>query len=136
MVPLLAKVEEHFLGNLVYGDTFLLRRARGSVFEGIRENECIVSDASNKEPKIPSYAGGSLPMSTYLAERVRGILFVPDAWHALPEQVQEWLVYQQKFSPNSQKIRYCLKRFHAPEKHYLVAFPFEGRIAHQSLASC
>jgi hypothetical protein len=42
--PSLGKVEEYFLETLVQGDTFLFA---GKVlrFEGIRENECLVSNA-------------------------------------------------------------------------------------------
>ncbi len=60
------------------GDTFLFS---GKVlrFEGIRENECLVSQAFQLDPKIPSYNGGKFPLSTYLAERVRGMLADPGA---------------------------------------------------------
>jgi ATP-dependent Lhr-like helicase len=50
------------------GDTFLFS---GKVlrFEGIRENECLVSKAWDQDPKVPAYAGGKFPLSTYLADR-------------------------------------------------------------------
>lgn len=130
--PVIGKVEEYFLEGLVYGDTFLLG-GRVLRFEGIRDSECIVSEASNKDPKIPSYAGGKFPMSTYLAERVRDILSTKDDWNALPEQVQEWLNYQIRFSRIPDQTEILVETFPRAEKHYLVAFPFEGRIAHQSL---
>ena len=57
----LGKVEEYFLEQLVQGDTFLFS---GKVlrFEGIRENECLVSNAFSLDPKIPAYAGGRFPL--------------------------------------------------------------------------
>ena len=37
-----------------------------------------MSRARNAEdPKVPAYEGGKFPLSTYLAERVRGILADP-----------------------------------------------------------
>ena len=62
----LGKVEEYFLEMLSPGDTFLFS---GKVlrFEGIRENECLVSQGYTLDPKVPSYAGGKFPLSTYLA---------------------------------------------------------------------
>ena len=42
----------------------------------------------------------------YLAERVRNILAEPDRWRALPDQVREWLGYQQWRSvvPNAREL--------------------------------
>ena len=46
------------------------------------------------DAKVPIYAGGKFPFSTYLAEQVRGMLADPDRWKALPEQVSDWLRLQ------------------------------------------
>src|SRR5690606_15508032 len=93
----LGKVEEYFLEQLVQGDTFLFA---GKVlrFEGIRENECLVSQAFSMDPKIPSYAGGKFPLSTYLADQVRSMLADPARWQALPDQVRDWLAIQKEKS--------------------------------------
>ncbi|MEM9107577.1 MAG: DEAD/DEAH box helicase, partial [Pseudomonadota bacterium] len=91
--PILGKIEEYFVEMLAPGDTFLFA---GKVlrFEGIRENECIVSKGGSGNPKIPAYAGGKFPLSTYLADQVRTMLGDPDSWQALPAQVREWLEIQ------------------------------------------
>lgn len=70
--PVLGKIEESFVEMLAPGDTFLFA---GKVlrFEGIRENECIVSKGGAGSPKIPAYAGGKFPLSTYLADQVRSM---------------------------------------------------------------
>lgn len=130
--PIIGKVEEYFLESLIFGDTFLLG-GRVVRFEGIRDNICMVSDAQHAEPKIPSFAGGKFPMSTYLASQVRSMLSNPERWAELPPQVQEWLTLQKRFSsiPNPEQI--LVETFQRGDKYYLVAFPFEGRIAHQSL---
>ncbi len=89
----LGKVEEYFLEQLSPGDTFLFS---GKVlrFEGIRENECLASQAFSMDPKIPSYAGGKFPLSTYLADQVRTMISDPERRHRLPDQVRDWLELQ------------------------------------------
>ncbi|CAN0601841.1 unnamed protein product, partial [Ectocarpus sp. 12 AP-2014] len=58
---ILGQVEEYFLETLVPGDSFLFG---GEVvkFEGIREQDALVSRTESGEPKIPSYAGGKFPL--------------------------------------------------------------------------
>ena len=65
-------------------------------YEALVEDEVYVSRSTRSEdPKMPSYEGGKFPLSTYLADRVRGILADHDAWRALPDQVREWLEIQE-----------------------------------------
>ena len=72
----LGEVEEYFIEQLTPGDTFVFA---GEVlrFEGLRENDAIVTRAHATEPKVPSYDGGKFPLSTYLADRVRDLLADP-----------------------------------------------------------
>lgn len=130
--PVLGKVEEYFLEMLSPGDTFLFS---GKVlrFEGIRDNECLVSNAFTLDPKIPSYAGGKFPLSTYLADGVRGILADPARWNALPSQVSDWLRLQAEKSQLPKLGELLLETFPHGARYHLVAYPFEGRLAHQTL---
>ena len=68
--PVLGKVEEGFVESLAVGDTFLFS-GQTLRLEGIREASCYVSKASDTEPKVPAYAGGKFPLSTFLADQVR-----------------------------------------------------------------
>ncbi|MCL6705656.1 ligase-associated DNA damage response DEXH box helicase [Pseudomonas sp. R2.Fl] len=128
----LGKVEEYFLEQLSQGDTFLFG---GKVlrFEGIRENECLVSNAFSQDPKIPAYAGGKFPLSTYLAEQVRAMLDDPARWGALPEQVRDWLAIQREKSVLPKRGELLIETFPRSKRFFLVAYPFEGRLAHQTL---
>ena len=130
--PVLGKIEEAFLETLVYGDTFLFA---GKVlrFEGIRENECFVSNAPGKDAKVPYYGGGKFPLSTYLADQVRGMLADPKRWKALPEQVADWLRLQAEFSILPKRGDLLVETFPNGNRFYMVAYPFEGRLAHQTL---
>lgn len=130
--PVLGKIEELFLEMLTPGDTFLFS---GKVlrFEGIRENECYVSKANSNDAKIPAYAGGKFPTTTYLSEQVRKMLDKPESWDRLPKQVSQWLGYQTHFSMLPRPGEMLVETFPRGERFYMVAYPFEGRLAHQTL---
>jgi len=130
--PVLGKIEEAFIETLVQGDTFLFA---GKVlrFEGIRESECYVSNAPGKDAKVPYYGGGKFPLSTYLADQVRGMLADPKRWKALPEQVADWLRLQAEFSVLPKRGDLLVETFPNGNRFYMVAYPFEGRLAHQTL---
>ncbi len=128
----LGHVEEWFIEQLAPGDTFLFA---GEVlrFEALRDNETLVSRAADREPKIPSYEGGKFPLSTFLAARVRAMLAEPERWGALPPQVAEWLELQARRSVLPGAGDLLLETFPRGRRHHLVAYPFEGRLAHQTL---
>jgi ATP-dependent helicase Lhr and Lhr-like helicase len=128
----LGKVEEWFLEQLVPGDTFVFA---GQIleFQSISENAALVTRSSASEPKVPSYNGGKFPLSTYLARRVREIAHDPAQWSVLPDQVRDWLTLQQEKSRLPQPDDLLVETFPKGGKHYLVCYPFEGRLAHQSL---
>ncbi|MBB6468962.1 ATP-dependent Lhr-like helicase [Aminobacter lissarensis] len=130
--PVLGKIEEYFVETLSVGDMFIFA---GKVlrFEGIRENECYVSTGGGGNVLVPSYAGGKFPLSTYLAEQVRGMLADPARWKALPVQVADWLRMQQLKSILPRREDLLVETFPRGERHYMVAYPFEGRLAHQTL---
>ena len=128
----LGEVEEYFIEQLTPGDSFVFA---GQVlqFEGLRENDAIVTRAHATEPKVPAYEGGKFPLSTYLAERVRNMLAAPATWSRLPDQVSDWLRLQAEFSVVPGPNEVLIETFPRGQKHYLICYPFEGRLAHQSL---
>ena len=128
----LGEVEEGFLESLVPGDTFLFG---GEVLalQGIVENEALVSRSRSETPRVPSYAGSKFPLSTYLAAGVREILSDPSRWAGLPMQVAEWLDLQRQRSALPPPGDLLVETFPRAKRHYLVCYPFEGRLAHQTL---
>lgn len=128
----LGQIEEVFIEQLVPGDTFLFA---GKIlrFEGLFETEVIATSAKDDKPAIPSYYGGKFPLSTYLAERVRHLLAHPGTWKQLPAQVAEWLRIQQWRSVLPQQTGLLVETFPRGDRYYLVCYPFEGRLAHQTL---
>ncbi len=101
--------------------------------EALVEDEVYVSRSASEDPKVPAYEGGKFPLSTYLAARVRAIVSDPRAWRALPAQVREWLEIQEWRSQLPGARELLVETFPRANKHYLVCYPFEGRLAHQTL---
>ncbi|MFK8252408.1 ligase-associated DNA damage response DEXH box helicase [Ancylobacter terrae] len=128
----LGEVEEYFVEMMSPGDTFVFA---GEVLEyqSIVENEVRVSRSSATDPKVPSYAGGKFPLSTFLAAGVRSLLAEPTTWPGLPPQVREWLELQDWRSKLPGRENLLVETFPRGGRHYLVAYPFEGRLAHQTL---
>ncbi|MEQ8545534.1 MAG: ligase-associated DNA damage response DEXH box helicase [Roseitalea porphyridii] len=128
----LGEMEEYFFGTLSLGDTFMFG---GEIvaFEGMKDNEAFVSRAFSKDPKIPSYMGGKFPLSTYLAERVRRIMDSPGEWQKLPDQVSDWLRLQRDLSVLPRRDSLLVETFPRGTNNFLVCYPFEGRLAHQTL---
>ena len=128
----LGELEEYFVEQLTPGDTFAFA---GMVlrFEGLQDTDAFVSRTSDPNPTVPSYDGGKFPLSTHLADRVRGILSSEAQWRALPDPVHEWLTIQARRSTIPGRTEVLVETFTRGARSYLVVYPFEGRLAHQTL---
>ena len=129
---IVGQVEEFFAETLSPGDTFLLG---GKVlrFEGLRENDCIVSNAPGADAQVPYFGGSKFPLSTYLAQVVRAMLADPKRWGELPSQVSDWLKIQKRKSALPRSGQLLVETFPRGNRFYMIAYPFEGRLAHQTL---
>ncbi|MEM7444154.1 MAG: ligase-associated DNA damage response DEXH box helicase [Pseudomonadota bacterium] len=129
---ILGEVEEYFVNALTTGDTFIFA-GRLLRFERMRDNVVVVSLGGDGEPRVPAYAGGKLPLTTHLADRVRAMLAEPKNWRDLPGPVNEWLSLQRWRSVLPREDGLLVETFPRGNKVYLVAYCFEGRNAHQTL---
>lgn len=128
----LGEVEEGFVDQLSPGMTFVFA---GEIlrFEGLSDTEAYVTRAPGADAMIPSYAGGKFPLSTHLAKRVRAMLADSASWRNLPTPVADWLRLQQDASALPGVDDVLIETFPRGSRHFLVAYPFEGRLAHQTL---
>jgi ATP-dependent Lhr-like helicase len=128
----IGEIEEYFVETMTPGDTFMFG---GEIlkYEALIETELYVSRSSSEAPKVPAYAGGRMPLTSDVAARVRAMLDDPESWTRLPAQVREWLGHQQERSVIPDRDRLLVETFPRAGKHFLVAYPFEGRLAHQTL---
>jgi ATP-dependent Lhr-like helicase len=127
----LGTVEEYFASTLVPGDTFAFAGLSLEV-EGIRDTDILVR-ATSKPARIPSYVGARMALSTRLADRVRAFLADPASWARFPDDVRFWLEMQALRSVLPRSGELLVETFPHEGNHYLVAYPFEGWNAHQSL---
>jgi ATP-dependent Lhr-like helicase len=128
----LGEMEEYFFEMLTPGDTFLFA---GEIlrFEGMSDTDALVTKTYDSNPKIPSYTGGKFPLTTFLAARVRQMLHDRSRWSSLPAQLREWIEVQERKSIIPAADQLLIETFPRGGRYYLVCYPFEGRLAHQTL---
>lgn len=128
----LGEMEEYFLSLLTPGDTFLFG---GEILRlvAIDAMDALVMRAQSDSPAIPTYNGGKFPLTTFLAGRVREMIHDPSQWTGLPDPVREWFEIQQLRSAIPPPDHLLVETFPRAGRHYLVTYPFEGRLAHQTL---
>ena len=127
----LGKVEEGFAATLSPGDTFYFA---GMVLEVEKiDVEDLIVRASHKSARIPTYGGARMPISTNLADRVRGFLHDRSEWPRFPDDVREWLQMQDRRSALPRPGQLLIETFPREGRHYMVVYSFEGWNAHQSL---
>ncbi len=128
----LGEMEEYFFEMLTPGDTFLFG---GEIlrFEDIVDGAVLATRTSDTSPAIPSYMGGKFPLSTFLAARVRRLLHDRERWKDLPAQLREWIEIQERKSIIPQPDEMLVETFPRGNRFFLVCYPFEGRLAHQTL---
>ncbi|MBY9066590.1 DEAD/DEAH box helicase [Hyphomonas sp. WL0036] len=128
----LGEMEEYFLSLLTSGDTFLFG---GEILRLIAVDgmDALCTRAQSDSPAIPTYNGGKFPLSTFLADRVRHMIHNPEEWKHLPDPVREWFEIQEMRSVIPPPDHLLVETFPRADRHYLVSYPFEGRLAHQTL---
>lgn len=127
----LGKVEESFAATLSPRDTFFFS---GVSLEVERvDTEDVVVRATSRPARIPTYGGARMPISTNLADRVRGFLASPEEWPRFPDDVREWLEVQRYRSALPGPEELLVETFPRDGRHFMVAYSFEGWNAHQSL---
>ena len=129
----IGEAEEGYFEQLTPGDTFVFA---GQVwrYNSLVGADAFVSPAPNDDPKMPSWGGSKFPLSTYLASRVRQMMHDEREWTALPPDVQEWLSWQKVRSAIPGDGEMLLETFQRGKRFHLVCYPFDGRLAHTTLA--
>ena len=75
----IGEVEEGMLEMLDSGDTFVFAGQVWSLV-GVTNLDVLVKPANDKDPKMPSWGGSKFALSTYLAKRVRQLMFDESHW--------------------------------------------------------
>nr|WP_188945887.1 ligase-associated DNA damage response DEXH box helicase [Polymorphobacter multimanifer] len=127
----LGQVEEWFGSQLRIADTFMFAGQTLEVtgFDG----PDIHVKMGRGTPSVPTYVGGRMPLSTNLANRVRGLLNTPERWPEMPPDVAEWLEIQRLRSTLPGLDDLLVETFPRDGRWFMVAYGFAGRPAHQTL---
>ena len=128
----IGEMEESFLEQLAPGDCFLFS-GRVWRFETITGMDALVTPAPGQEARTPSWGGSKFALSTYLARRVRRMIADAKGWPRLPDDVREWLEIQRLRSKIPTENEMLVETFQRGRRHFLVAYPFDGRISHGTL---
>ena len=128
----LGEMEEWFFESLNIGDVFYFA-GETLRLERIEATDAVVTRATHESPRIPSWGGVKYPWSTYLADRVRQMLFDREAWADYPEQVRDWLAKQAEVATIPAPNALLVETFPYQNRYFLVAYPFDGWPAHQTL---
>ena len=128
----LGEIEEYFIEGLTPGDTFVFS---GEIlrFETLVEDEAYVSRTHAETPKCRPMRAASSRSPPIWRRGCARLISQPPAWAALPAQVREWLSIQQWRSRVPLPGELLVETFPRGDKNYLVCYPFEGRLAHQTL---
>ena len=129
----IGEIEEGMLEMLDPGDTFVFAGQTWAL-AGITNMDVLVRPANDRDAKMPSWGGSKFALSTYLAKRVRQLMFDESHWSVLPFDVREWLGAQKDRSRIVAEDEMLLETFPRGKRHFLVCYPFEGRLAHTTLA--
>jgi len=129
----IGEVEEGYLEVLEPGDTFIFA---GQIWRlvGVTGTDVLVRPAPGEDAKMPSWGGSKFALSTFLAAKVRHLMSDGAHWDVLPDDTREWLEVQRDKSAIPAEDEMLLETFPHGKRHFMVAYPFEGRLAHTTLA--
>lgn len=133
----LGHVEESFISRLTPGDCFVFA---GQVLQFIRVHEMMawVKPAPARSAVVPRWSGYKMSFSTQLAaqtrkligEARRGIYASPEL-----ERCGPLLRLQSRWSALPGEREWLIEQIATREGHYLLFYPFEGRLVHLGLAT-
>lgn len=133
----LGSVEESFIARLQPGDRF---QFAGRTLELVRVRDMMaqVRRASGRSDAVPQWMGGRMPLSSQLAEAMRGLLdqYQAGATIAHPEieHLRPLLDLQQRLSRLPGRGRLLVERLRSRQGHHLALYPYAGRLVHEGLA--
>ena len=107
---------------------------RSSPIEGMFENEAYVSRSSRQRPEDPLLHGRQVPaLDLSRRRRAQAPVATPTTGTCCPTRSSDWLRLQRDVSVLPPPDSMLVETFPRGAQNYLVCYPFEGRLAHQTL---
>ncbi len=133
----LGAIEEGFVAQLRAGDVFWFA-GRALEFVRLKDMTVHVRRSKAKTGKIPSWAGGRMPLSSQLAEEIRELIGFAAAGELTSpemEKIAPILHLQQQRSHLPAAGELLIEYFEDADGHHLLCYPFEGRFVHEGLSA-
>jgi len=132
----LGSIEEYFIARLKPGDVFWFA---GVCLEFIMIKDMTAFVKKTKEQKAgtPSYGGGRMPLTSYLAAMIRKQL---SQWRDLRNKYPEYqmleplLELQEKRTQIPTESEFLVEQTESKDGSHLFFYPFEGRLIHEVLS--
>jgi len=130
-------IEEFFISKLKKGQAFILG---GKVVEiqQIKDMTVLVKRSKKKKAITPSWLGGRLPLTSYLTHFLRLKLndaLTPNSREKELKFLYPLLKRQEKNSHIPKSDEFLVELIETKEGYHLFAYPFEGRLVHEIMAS-
>jgi len=130
-------VEEYFVSQLNPGDVFWFG-GRSLELIQIKGMEALVKLSKQKTGKVPSWAGGRMPLSSQLSAmlriKIRESLKQPNESEEL-EKIAPLIDKQKERSHVPAEDEFLIEYFESREGYHAYFYPFEGRFVHEGMAS-
>lgn len=130
-------IDEYFISSLKIGDTFFFA-GRSLKLVKVKGVEALVSKSTAKKGKVPSWQGGTMPLSTQMSTGLRQALddLKHENYHD-PElkKLAPLRDLQAHRSAIPAKDELLIEYFADREGFHLLMYPAEGRGLHEGLAS-
>lgn len=134
-------IEEYFINQMRPGDVFWFA-GRSLEFVRVKDLTALVVKSKATKGRIPSWQGGRMPLSSYMAQVLRSQFTLTPGTSAKekkahPEMsaVQPVLERQRETSLVPAPDELLIERFESREGHHVVVYPFEGRFIHEAMGS-
>jgi ATP-dependent Lhr-like helicase len=129
----LGEMEEGYIEGLSLGDSFLFSGRVWTLVDVAGTDALVTPAPPGSEAKVPSWGGSKFAISSHLARRVRRLIADPQTWDRFPDDMHDWLDVQRQRSVIPTEDEMLVETFPRHGRHYLVAYPFDGRHSHATL---
>ena len=130
-------IDEYFVSSLKIGDTFFFA-GRSLKLVKVKGLEALVRKSTAKKGKVPSWHGGTMPLSTQMSTGMRQALhdLKHENYHD-PElrklaPLRDLQMSRSAIPANDELL---IEYFHDREGYHLLMYPAEGRGLHEGLAT-
>lgn len=130
-------VEEYFIAQLRPGAIFWFA-GRNLEFIQLKGNQAIVKLSKEKNGRIPSWAGGRMPLSSQLSAMLRTKIMESreQSYQQIElKSVAPLIEKQAERSHVPNENEFLIEYFESKEGYHAYFYPFEGRFVHEGMAS-